>query len=265
MSTAINPKGPRVYKDDATPQFWLSTYLGSSVGQKIVAALTGLGLVTFVVFHMIGNWKLFHGPASINAYAHFLKHDLGALIWIARGGLLGIFALHLAMTIWLKTKTSAARPIPYVSQKTAQATIASQTMLSTGIVIGFFVLFHLAHFTFAWAHDADLGEGRRINYLDLKEKLPDGKERHDVYSMVVAGFKTPWISGLYIAAMFALAVHLSHGIKSSLQTIGLVGRRFTPAASALAYSLAAFIFIGNVAIVLAVWLGMVAPIYPMAK
>ena len=265
MSTAINPKGPRVYRTDATPQNWLLTYFGSSVGQKILTALTGLGLATFVVFHMIGNWKLFSGQSSINAYAYFLKHDLGALIWVARGGLLGIFVLHLIMTIWLKSKTAAARPVPYVSMKTAQATIPSQTMLATGVVIGVFVLFHLAHFTFAWAHDADLGNGQRISYLDLKEKLPDGTERHDVYSMVVAGFSTTWIAALYLIAQLMLAVHLSHGVKSSLQTLGLVGRRFTPAATALAYATGALIFFGNSAIVVAVWTGLVPPIYPMAN
>lgn len=265
MSTAINPKGSRVYQPEATPQHWVITYLGSSVGQKIVTALTGLGLVTFVIFHMIGNWKLFSGQSSINAYAYFLKHDLGALIWIARGGLLGIFVLHLGLTLWLKTKSSNARRVGYINQKTAQASIPSQSMLPTGLVIGLFVLFHLAHFTFAWVHEADLGNGQRINYLDLKEKLPDGQERHDVYSMVVAGFSTPWISGLYLAAMLALAVHLAHGVKSSLQTLGLVGRRFTPAASALAYATGALVFFGNAAIIVAVWTGAVAPVVHMAK
>jgi succinate dehydrogenase / fumarate reductase, cytochrome b subunit len=265
MSTAINPKGARVYKDDATPQHWLATYLGSSVGQKVITALTGLGLVTFVVFHMIGNWKIFSGQSSINAYAYFLKHDLGALIWIARGGLLGIFAFHIGMTIWLKSKTASARPVPYVNQKTAQSTLASQTMLSTGIVIGLFVLFHLAHFTFAWVHEVQYANGSRENLLSITETRADGKKIHDVYNMVVVGFQQPWISVLYIAAMFALAVHLSHGVKSSLQTLGLVGRRFTPAATALAYGTGLFLFFGNTAIVVAVWIGMVPCTLPGMK
>ena len=73
---------------------FLLALLDSSVGAKIIVALTGIGLVTFVVFHMIGNLKVFSGPDAINGYAYFLKHDLGALIWIARAGLLTIFVLH---------------------------------------------------------------------------------------------------------------------------------------------------------------------------
>lgn len=265
MSTAINPKGPPVSAPGTDAATWAETYLASSVGSKVIVALTGLGLAGFVVFHMIGNLKLLSGPDAINAYAYFLKHELGALIWIARAGLLGLFVLHLAITIRLQANASSARPVGYMNQRPAQATLASQTMLLTGVVIGAFTLFHLAHYTFAVAHSADLGNGRHVNYLDLMQELPDGTKRHDVYSMMVAGFRTPWISVLYVLAQVVLAVHLSHGVQSALRTLGLVGKRFLPVAQGLGYAVAGTVLVGNVVIVAAVWTGYVAPIHPMVK
>jgi succinate dehydrogenase / fumarate reductase cytochrome b subunit len=256
-TAATSPKGPRVYLPGTTPGAWAATYLGSTVGHKVVTALTGLGLAGFVVFHMIGNLKMLPGgPESreaINGYADFLKHDLGALLWLARGGLLTIFVLHVALALRLHSKTASARPVPYVHQRTAQATLASRTMLSTGLVILAFVLFHLAHYTFAWVHPVQAPDGRWVTYLDL----PDEKGRHDVYAMMVAGFSTPWIAALYLGSQAVVAVHLSHGVKSSLQTLGLVGRRFSLAARWLGYAVALTVLVGNCAIVLAVWLGYV--------
>jgi succinate dehydrogenase / fumarate reductase cytochrome b subunit len=256
-TSAINPKGPRVYLPGTTPGAWATTYLGSTVGHKVLTALTGLGLATFVVFHMIGNLKILPGgPESreaINGYAYFLKHELGLLLWIARGGLLTLFVVHVAATLRLKAKTAGARPIAYAHHRTAQATLASRTMLSTGIVIFAFVLFHLAHFTFAWVHPVQAADGTWTNYL----ALTDEQGRHDVYAMMVAGFSTPWIAILYLVSQAVIAVHLSHGIKSSLQTLGLVGRRFSLAARWLGYAVALTVLVGNCAIVLAVWAGFV--------
>ncbi len=258
MSTAaINPKGPRVYPAGSKPTDWLTMYLTSSVGQKILVGITGIGLVGFVFFHMIGNLKMFSGQESINKYAHFLKHDLGVLIWIARAGLLGLFSLHLFLAIKLKLMSKRARPIAYANQLSAQASIASKTMIWTGVVTLAFVVFHLAHFTFGLVHEVELTDktGKftglgTTNYLSLVDK----SGYHDVYSMVKAGFETPWISVLYIVCQLLLFIHLSHGITSSLQTLGLVGKRFTPAAKALGWGLAATIFTGNIIIVVAVWL-----------
>jgi succinate dehydrogenase / fumarate reductase cytochrome b subunit len=254
-TTAINPKGPRVYLPGTTPGAWAGTYLGSTVGHKVVTALSGLGLVGFVIVHLIGNLKILPGgPESreaINAYAHFLKHDLGAILWIFRAGLLTIFVLHVVLTVRLKAKTANARPVPYAHYRPAQATLASRTMLSTGLVILAFTLFHLAHYTFAWVHGAQRPDGTWVNYLSLT----DDKGRHDVYSMMVAGFTTPWISVLYLVSQAVIAVHLSHGVKSSLQTLGLVGRRFSLLARWLGYATAVVVLVGNCAIVLAVWLG----------
>lgn len=296
MSTAaINPKGPRVYATGNTPTAWATTYLTSSVGQKILVGLTGLLLVGFVVFHMIGNLKVlpgfeeasrgaveraektaekkypddpnaqlqyvrehaksFDAQEHINKYAAFLKHDLGALIWIARGGLLVLFVTHFVIAIRLRAKAGEARPIGYTVSRTAQATVAAKTMLWTGVVILLFVAFHLAHYTFGWVHGATVN-GQYHNYLDMH----DAEHRHDLYSSMIAGFTEPWVCVIYILSQALLLVHLSHGIQSSLQTIGLVGKRFTPMAKWIGWGTAATIFAGNMAIVMGVWLGWAKPV-----
>lgn len=254
MSTAaINPKGARQTTAETGPQAWVSGYLGSSVGQKVLVAITGSLLVGFLVFHMIGNLKMFNGRDSFNAYAYFLKHSLGALIWIARAGLLVMFVLHLFLALRLKMKAAAARPIGYYKMKAAQASPASTTMLWTGLVILAFTAYHLAHFTFGWVHEIDNGNGRFTNYL-VPEDQPG---RHDAYGMVIAGFSVWWIAGIYLVAQVLLFVHLSHGIASVLRTLGVVGKRFDPVAKLIAYGTASVILVGNYAIVIAVWAGFV--------
>jgi succinate dehydrogenase / fumarate reductase, cytochrome b subunit len=296
MSTAaINPKGPRVYAPGHTPSAWAGTYLTSTVGQKLLVGLTGLLLVGFLVFHMIGNLKVLPGfdPVSeeatkraeavaadkfrgdpiarqryvaehvrsfeaqehLNKYAAFLKYDLGTLIWIARGGLLALFVLHLAVALRLRLKAGEARPVGYTVHRTAQATVAAKTMLWTGVVILLFAVFHIAHYTLGWVKPAQTPAGP-VHYMDLH----DADGRHDVYSMVVAGFTTPWVCVIYILSQALLLVHLSHGIQSSLQTLGLVGKRFTPAAKWLGWGTAAAIFAGNMVIVMGVWLGWAKPV-----
>ncbi len=296
MSTAaINPKGPRTYAAGNTPTAWAKTYLASSVGQKVLVAATGLLLVGFLVFHMIGNLKVLPGfePPSaeattharakaaekypddsaaqskyvadyapafdsqehLNKYAAFLKHDLGALIWIARGGLLALFATHLVLALRLRAKAGAARPVGYTVKRSARATVAAKTMLWTGIVILLFAVFHLAHYTFGVVKEAQTPAGP-VPYMSLH----DADGRHDVYSMVVAGFTTPWVCAIYILSQALLLVHLSHGIQSGLQTLGLVGKRFTPAANWLGWGVATAIFAGNMVIVMGVWLGWAKPV-----
>lgn len=306
MSTAaINPKGPRVYAPGNTPAAWAGTYLTSTVGQKVLVGATGLLLVGFLVFHMIGNLKVLPGfdPVSeeatkrateraaqkytaepdlrqryatadayaawyvpehvrafeaqehINKYAAFLKYDLGALIWIARGGLLALFVTHLVVAVRLRLKARDARPVGYASHRTAQASTAAKTMLWTGVVVLLFAVFHLAHYTFGVVKEAQTPAGP-VAYMSLH----DADGRHDVYSMVVAGFTTPWVCVIYILSQALLLVHLSHGIQSSLQTLGLVGKRFTPAAKWVGWGVASAIFAGNMVIVMGVWLGWAKPV-----
>jgi succinate dehydrogenase / fumarate reductase, cytochrome b subunit len=255
-TTVRNPKGPADAPADGGARPFVSALVNSSVGAKVLVALTGLSLVTFLVFHLIGNLKVFGGPDAINAYAHFLKHDLGALIWIARAGLLGLFVLHLALAIRLKLKARAARPVAYAYPNTVQATAESRTMLLTGLVILLFVVFHLAHYTFAWVHTAELQNGTKVNYLELT----DAKGRHDVYSMMVAGFTTPWLCVFYIVTQLLLFVHLRHGIQSAFQTLGLKNARFRAAIGALGLAVCGALLIGNLFIVCGIWAGLAPPL-----
>src|SRR5262249_59598066 len=125
---------------------------------------------------------------------------------------------------------------------------------------GLFTLFHLAHFTFGWVGAVEVAPGQRVNYLDLK----DPKERQDVYSMVVAGFTTPWLAVLYVVAQVALFIHLVHGVQSSFQTLGLKNRRSAGAIWWLGFLVALAVFVGNLVIVFGVWAGYAPPLYPKA-
>ena len=243
--TVRHPKGASEPASGPDARAFVRSVVESSVGSKVLVALTGTGLAAFVIFHMIGNLKLFQGPDAINSYAYFLKHNLGALIWVARGGLLAIFALHLALAIRLKRRAIAARPVPYAFPGSAQAGVASRTMIHTGVVIGLFALFHLAHFTFGWVTGT--------SYLDMT----DAKGHHNVYEMMVAGFSNKVLAVLYLAAQFALFVHLRHGIPSAFQTLGLKNALFRKPIEIFGLAIALAVTIGNCAIVLAVQVGWV--------
>ncbi len=226
---------------------WLAPYFTSTVGSKIVVALTGTLLLGFVVSHMVGNLQVFAGAEKLNEYAKFLK-DLGPMLWVARIGLLVILLTHMLLTLSLKKRSVDARPIGYVHQSTIQATLASRTMVQTGLLIFLFIAYHLAHFTLGWTQ-SDNG----INFL----AMPDGKGRHDVYRMVILGFSSAPVSLLYLAAQAVLFVHLSHGVASVFQTLGLNTPRSAGFFRYLGLAVAGVIFIGNCSIVAAVWFGLV--------
>jgi succinate dehydrogenase / fumarate reductase cytochrome b subunit len=226
----------------------------SSLGSKFLMALTGLGLTLFVIAHMIGNLQVFSGPEALNSYAAALKHMPG-LLWTARIGLLVIFVLHIIYGVKLWQANRSARPVMYHFKKYREATLASRTMIWTGLVILAFVLFHLAHYTFglighAQVNDPKTGELMTISYLDLKD--PTDPKRQDVYAMTVYGFRNPVISLLYIVSMALLAFHLSHGFQSLFQSLGLNHPRWAPLLKWASLVVALVIFIGNSSMPLAV-------------
>jgi succinate dehydrogenase / fumarate reductase, cytochrome b subunit len=243
---------------------WLKPFVTISVGMKATTAVTGILLTGFVIGHLVGNLKvlpLFGGRDAINAYARFLK-DLGPLLWIARGGLLLALVLHVYLALTLALRAKAARPVAYHHPGTIQASTSSVTMPWTGLVILLFLLFHLAHYTFGMVGTTramtDTGSVVQAPYLSLV----DDQGRHDVYAMVVAGFSNPYLSLFYIACMIVLYVHLSHGIGSVFQTLGLNTPRTQPFVTYLSRGLALALAGGNIAIVVAVWAGAAPEITP---
>lgn len=207
----------------------------------MVMAVTGLVLTGFVVAHMFGNLQIFLGQDQLNSYA---EHIIGLpmLLWPARAFLLCTLIIHMMVAFKLAVENKIARPIGYLHEDTVQASYASRTMVMSGIIILAFIIFHLLHFTFDKIHPEFTG-------------LTDSKGRDDVYSMVVLSFRVPWISGSYIVAMAVLCTHLSHGISSLFQSLGLNNDKTKMKFKILAHSVATLIFFGNSSIALASFFG----------
>ncbi len=216
---------------------------GSSVGRKIFMAISGFLVFGFVIGHMIGNLQIFLGQDQINTYAQALK-DMPALIWTARIGVLLFFGIHVftGVNLWLRNRSS--RPVSYVREETLQATMASRTMIWSGIGVFGYVVYHLMHFTFIVTNP---------QYSSLHDSLG----RHDVYSMIVLGFQNPIISAVYIISMFFIALHLSHGISSMFQSFGWSNTTWQPRLKAFAYLISTIIFLGYCSIPVAVLIGII--------
>jgi len=227
--------------------------LRTTVGSKFLVALTGMALTGFVIAHMTGNLLVFKGRDALNSYALFLK-DRGAVLWVLRLGLLAAFVLHIWLAVRLMLRNRAARPAKYVHEDTVQATLASRTMIWTGLALLAFVIFHLLHYTFGAVLATAPGG---TNFLDLSESLTqasprDPARRHDVYAMTIYGFRNVPVSVVYIVAQLFLGLHLWHGIASTFQSLGWNSPRWNALITAVGRSLAALLTIGNVSMPLAV-------------
>ncbi|MEM8681490.1 MAG: succinate dehydrogenase cytochrome b subunit [Planctomycetota bacterium] len=207
-------------------------------------AITGGGLVLFVIAHMLGNLQIYLGQEALNAYAYKLK-SMPALLWTARTGLLAIFAAHLGLAFYLRRVNRRARPQAYAFQDNVEASLASRTMLLSGLVIFAFVIYHLLHFTLG-VTDPRLAD------------LVDEQGHHDVYSMVVLSFQNGWVSLAYIVAMGFLGLHLSHAVSSMVQTLGWVSASYRRWVDRVGLSVAGILMFGNISIPVAVLTGLLA-------
>lgn len=223
---------------------WLLAFWRSSIGGKVTMAVTGLLLFAFVVAHLLGNLLLFSGPEALNAYAKGL-HDLGPGLWIARAGLLLVFVVHVATAFRLARQNRAARPVGYAVEETVQASFASRSMVLSGLSLLAFVVYHLLHFTFGVTNPGDFA------------RKTGGAGGFDVHAMVTASFANPAIALAYAAFQVVLFLHLSHGIQSLAQTLGLHHGRYTPMIKTLSFALAALVALGNALLALSVQLGIV--------
>jgi len=189
----------------------------SSVAKKQIVALTGLMLVGFILIHLGGNFMIFGGPEMLNGYAEDL-HKLGPILWLARVVLFVAVVIHITLTVTLYFENRSARGQDYsVYNDFGSTTFAKRTMVLTGGLIFFFVLIHLNDFTLS----AKTGPATVIPGVNNDESL-------GLFGLVWMSFLRPWRAVFYVAAVSMLGMHLSHGIQSFLQTLGINHSQWTP-------------------------------------
>ena len=219
--------------------------LRTSVGKKLLMAGSGVILVGFIVAHEVVNLKVYLGAWEIDRYGEGLRtlaepiFPRTFLLWAIRVVLIAAFTVHVVTSVELSLQSRSARRRRYPHPARVQADPAASTMRWGGIAILLFLFFHLAQFTWGWLHPG-------YRYV-----------RGDVYHNMVKGFDVWWVSGLYIAAMVALGLHIYHGAWSIFQTFGVNNRRWDRRIRQAATALAAVVVVGNVSIPIAVLAGAV--------
>jgi succinate dehydrogenase / fumarate reductase cytochrome b subunit len=221
------------------------TLYQTSIGKKVVMAVTGLILFGYVFLHMYGNLHVYEGREYFNTYAAWLRemgyplfpHE-GAL-WIVRVILIASLILHIWAAWQLTRQDWAGRPVGYGVKKSIAATYAARTMRWGGVIIGLFIVYHVLHFTTG----------------TLYVEAPFS--RTDVYANLVNGFRNPIVALVYIVAMLALAFHIHHGIWSMAQTLGWRNGVNNHLWRGFATVMAIVIAGGNITIPLAVMTGII--------
>ncbi len=225
----------------------MKNFYATTIGKKVIAALTGVILVGFVLGHMIGNLKAFlgadvSGVHHLDHYAHFLREmgqDLfgySTLLWIVRVGLLIATVLHVVTVVQLSRLNAASRGGSYRKYKANSSTVASRSMFYGGILLLVFIVFHILHLTLGTVHYDGFVEGK-------------------VFHNVVTAFQNWYLVAFYALAMVALGAHLYHGIWSLFQTLGIANPENNPWIRRAAVLGALVIAVGFIAVPLAVFLG----------
>ena len=212
-------------------RFWSST-----IGKKVVMAVTGIVLVGYILAHVTANLLIFAGAAAIDAYAAKLR-TLPMLLWGVRILLLVSVVLHVVAATQLAVRARAARRTPYHRFEPQTSSAASPTMRWGGVALLLFLVYHILHFTTGQAHP------------DFIQLAP--------YHNVTTAFRVWWVAAIYIAAMFALAMHLYHGTWSMFQTLGIEHQRVNPARRRLATAIAVLVPLGFVTVPIAVLIGVI--------
>ncbi len=219
----------------------------STLGKKLVMAVSGLVLFLFVVGHLVGNLQFFLPPEAINRYGYFLQSNL-ELLWPARIILLGMIGLHVWSAISLSLENQAARPDAYAIPPRFGSSLASRTMLVSGLVAGTFVLYHLLHYTVM----VQAVSGASVPLAALQDPQTG---HHDVFAMMVAGFSIWYVSLFYLLGVGLLCFHLSHGFGAMFQSLGLRNPVYSPLLIKASRIIAVTLFLGYASIPTAVLLG----------
>jgi len=189
--------------------------LKSQVGRKILTGVTGIGLIIFIIFHLIGNLTLFGDAQTFNEYTYALE-SLGWILYILEAGLATAFLLHAyeGISIWWNRRK--ARPEGYVKYQSkggpSHQTWAAKSMIFTGIVLLVFLVIHIDTFKF--------GATDMIT-------LPSGEEARDLKELVIATFQQPLYAFGYTAVMILLGLHLGHGFWSAFTSLTMKHKEYS--------------------------------------
>jgi succinate dehydrogenase / fumarate reductase cytochrome b subunit len=219
------------------------TLYQTTIGKKVIMAVTGLILVGFTIGHMYGNLHTFEGPTALNEYGAFLREfghpAVGGeqALWLIRTVLLVSVVLHIWAALSLWQIDQASRPVGYRSRRAISSSLAARTMRYSGVLLGLFIVYHILHLTTGTVH-ADFRHG-------------------DIYHNVVVAFRNPVVVLIYLLAMVALGFHLFHGVWSMFQTLGLNNRGRNRFWGTVASIVSFVVAVGFVTVPLAVFLGLV--------
>ncbi len=246
MQTMERQSVAPVHPKSRRPAPWPVEFYRSAVGKKWVMAVTGILLMGYVFFHMLGNLKVYLGAEDLNHYGEWLRDLLvpffprTVTLWLLRIGLIAAFVFHIHAAYGLTRINRQARAAGgYISKRDYQAAnAASRSMRYTGVVILLFLIFHLADLTWGTVN-------------------PDFV-RGDVYRNLVASFERPAVSAIYIVANIALGLHLFHGGWSMFQSLGLNNPRWNSWRRGFAVGFAAIVTVGNLTFPIAALTGIIS-------
>jgi succinate dehydrogenase / fumarate reductase, cytochrome b subunit len=215
-----------------------TTFYSTSVGKKVVMAVTGVIAFGFVLIHMIGNMQIYIGASAINRYSRFL-HSLGGGLWAFRIILAAVAVVHIIAATQVTLQSMNARPERYAKHRFRETTYAARTMWWGGPIIALFIIYHLMHLTFGTLHPM---------FSD------------NVYNNLVFGFQAPWVSAVYILANVLLGLHLSHGLWSMFQSVGLNHPKWNRLRNGFAILFGFGIAACNISIPVSILAGIVRPV-----
>ena len=224
---------------------WLREVWHSSVGKKVIVAITGFVLVLYVIAHMLGNLKAFQGVgaegAAIDSYAAWIRSvgepviPHAGVLWTVRVVLVACLVIHVIGVLQLAKRNAAARPSGHPAPRIKRS-LASSTMMVGGLFLFAFIVFHILHFTTGTIDPGAFAEGAVYRNLDL-------------------AFDNPLFLVIYIAAMVALGLHLRHAVWSSVQTAGWDKPNRNPTFRRAANFIAITVAVGFAVVPIALWTG----------